>query len=933
MSLCTRCSNSALLQTRWEKLQPIGEEPKVVHSWITAEASPECTLCQLVENETSAVTPFKEQVFALESVSWRPSCFPKSSTDRLDRRFIEVFLEVMKLKGETPPMDDMTTMLEQDLARSEHGLHDGLDPKSSSTPIASPHESLGQDGPKCPVEGVPPSGYSDRGDNVAQHGNGNTKQIQLTLNMNQPISSDMPEGSLWEQCGHLLALKVNAMSFDQHVLNRTVASMLNILSQHGGSQDCVLCKSMKDLLASGKLDDVDRFMDNLEAATQSEKEMVVRNHMPPPDPHMQLEIEERSIERVEFVLEKREQWSAIRLQEFRRSEKTLRVGPRRTVPIWGWYLRDLTNRHRLLIEQRDNQSLWALSDLERSPEPAPETALMKEYGDHAEGVCVLVPVEKGKRCFAREVTECVDSGLIKLWLSRCEKNHSLCFQRNKDIHPPGLILIDAENMCLFPVAIGSFVRYIALSYVWGDVIQPTLRKAVLEMWTSDGQLRDMEFPQTIRDAIKLVRMIGYRYIWVDALCIVQDDAASRHGQISQMHEIYQQADLTIVAADGDDCSEGLPGVTFAKQRLRKHHRYDLPGLSFMMIPSSTKHRIEMSSWRTRGWTFQEELCSRRTLVLLPEVMFFSCASAVWREDLQLEGEDALPRSDEGLMSLASMLQGESTGRTKDYLVKKYMQRTLSRADDMENAFAGVAGILEPLIGPAYHGIPERMFTEGIRGCWFWDTSLQRRAGFPSWSWTGWIYRQEQADVGIQPLTTASSMRTPLAFYKVGHSGIDSLGPSRLAAHSGSEFLPRMDVELRSHFLPNEEDMKFKTQSLQNEEAISNGLIAFYTSIAYLRLRTPPGDIVGTSREYRVFHPQMNRQLTSIRLNVDFVAQKGTLLPFIVIDYDPDRRSFRLMLISTEGNIVERVNVTSQGRLVKEDDWKDANPKRKLVIMS
>lgn len=78
---------------------------------------------------------------------------------------------------------------------------------------------------------------------------------------------------------------------------------------------------------------------------------------------------------------------------------------------------------------------------------------------------------------------------------------------------------------------------------------------------------------------------------------------------------------------------------------------------------------------------------------------------------------------------------------------------------------------------------------------------------------------------------------------------------------------------------------------------------------------------------------MNRQLTSIRLNVSYVAQKGTLLPFIVIDHEPDKQSFRLMLISMEGNTVERVNVTSQGRLVKEDDWKDVNPKRELVFMS
>lgn len=149
----------------------------------------------------------------------------------------------------------------------------------------------------------------------------------------------------------------------------------------------------------------------------------------------------------------------------------------------------------------------------------------------------------------------------------------------------------------------------------------------------------------------------------------------------------------------------------------------------------------------------------------------------------------------------------------------------------------------------------------------------------------------------------------------------------------SDGIPWYDVELRSHFIPNEEDLKSENESLQHREGVPSCLIAFYTSIAYLRFRVPPGDFVGSSWEYHVFHPQMNRQLTSIRLNVSYVAQKGTLLPFIIIYHNPDRRSFRLMLILMEGKTAERVNVTSHGRLVKEDDWKDANPKRELVFMS
>lgn len=813
-------------------------------------------------------------------------------------------------------MEDTGTMLGQSMVILEDMQHDGLELQLSTDPNITQHVAPGK-------KGLP-------------------KSTQRVLNVDQPATDGPSEVSLWERGRDLIPSKEDSeATVDQDCLEQILSSMGRTLSQHGGSENCVVCSSMEDLSASGELD-ADRLKHNFAAATQSEKETAIKSHLPPPDPRMRLQIGRSSIEKVDFVMERHEHWSAVRLQEFRRDEKALRVGPRRPLLRTRLRLPDLSQDSQSFIEEADDQSASAsspLAELERRLEATLETPLRKEYRQHAKDVCVLVPFKEGKRGFARQVTERIDVELIKLWLSRCEKKHSLCYQRNKASYPPGLILIDAEKMCLFPVAPGDLPRYIALSYVWGYIAQPTLTKALFEMWLRDGQLRDVEVPQTIRDAIQLVQMIGYRYIWVDALCIVQDDSASRHGQISQMHEIYRHADMTIVAADGDNCSEGLPGVTPAKDRVYKHCRYELPGLSFMRIPSSTRHAVELSPWRTRGWTFKEELCSRRTLVLLPEVMFFSCASAVWREDLQLEAEDALSRSEEGLISLASMLHQRSADDAGDLsvlfrdLVKKYMQRTLSRTDDMENAFAGVSVILQPLIGPAYHGIPELTFPEVIQGCWFWDSSLQRRAGFPSWSWTGWVYRREQADIGIQPLSTASKMSKVLAFYKVGPSGIQVLGHSDLAGCSGGEFLPRMDVELRSHFVPNEEDIRTKNESLRQEDRDSSSLIAFYTSMAHLRLRPPPGDFVGTSREYRVFHPQTNRQLTSIRLSVAYVAQKGTLLPFIVIDHDPERRSFRLMLISVEGNTVERVNVTSQGRFVREDDWKDTNPKRELVFMS
>lgn len=831
-----------------------------------------------------------------------------SLTDRLTRRFTRLYLSLDRLIEHGPAVEKPHGIPGQGLPTSDSTRNDAAVPQSPSAPVLA-------------LRAPSSSGKDIPGD---------------------AESSDSVKGSLWDQGRNLMPPEDDSNStVDQDNLVRTVALMKQIFSQHEWSQNCVVCSSMKDFSASGELD-LGRLKYNFEAATQSEKELAVKNHVPPPDPRKQPRLGWTSIEKVDFVLEKREGWSAIRLQEFRRDEKALSVGPRRRLLNTDLHLPAPSRASQLLIEEPGGQSRSdssALAHFEQSHEPSREAFLRKEYRQHSKDVCVLVPLQKGKPGFAREMTERVDFDMIKLWLRRCENNHSLCSRWNEDSYPPGLVLIDADQMCLVPTT-HKPARYIALSYVWGYVAQPTLTKAVLETWMSDGQLRNVDVPQTIRDAIHLVQNIGYRYVWVDALCIVQDDAASRHAQISQMHEIYLHADMTIVAADGDNCSEGLPGVTLGKDRVYKHHRYELPGfLSLMRVPSSTKYGIEMSPWRTRGWTFQEELCSRRTLVLLPEVILFSCASAVWREDIQLEAKETCPRSEEGLASLTSMLDGKTPGDGEDLvslfreLVKKYMQRTLSRTDDMENAFAGVAGMLEPLIGQAYHGVPEKLFPEVIHGCWFWDTSLQRRAGFPSWSWTGWIYRREQADVGIQPLSIAANMSKLLAFYKVSIAGISLLGQGVLAAHPGGEHLASMDIDLRSHFVPDEESIRSKHELLGSQKAASSNLIAFYTSFAHLRLRAPPGDFVGPSREYGVLHPHTSRQLTSIRLNAAYVARKGTYLPFIAVGHNPDRRSFRLMLIDLQGSTAERVNVTAQGRFIREDDWKSLSPKRELVFMS
>jgi hypothetical protein len=105
-------------------------------------------------------------------------------------------------------------------------------------------------------------------------------------------------------------------------------------------------------------------------------------------------------------------------------------------------------------------------------------------------------------------------------------------------------------------------NFAAHSYVWGKAGQQlTLTKTTFQGLHQNGAIStttDTKTSKTIRDAMLLCRDIGIRYLWVDALCIVQDDP-DKLLQIKNLHYVYLNAFLTIVAGFGDNADAGLPG--------------------------------------------------------------------------------------------------------------------------------------------------------------------------------------------------------------------------------------------------------------------------------------------------------------------------------------------------------------------------------------
>ena len=167
--------------------------------------------------------------------------------------------------------------------------------------------------------------------------------------------------------------------------------------------------------------------------------------------------------------------------------------------------------------------------------------------------------------------------------------------------PPKFRVIDVENKCIVESNLQK--RYLTLSYVWGLVPTVRLRRENIDDLMSIGALGRIrhQLPQTIRDAIDLVRMVDERYIWIDSLCLIEDDPDDLLSGVKAMDIIYEACTLTIIAATGADANAGLPGLRFNSRKVEQFVEEIDSGFSVMVCQGLTR-ALDNSKYSTRGWT-------------------------------------------------------------------------------------------------------------------------------------------------------------------------------------------------------------------------------------------------------------------------------------------------------------------------------------------
>ncbi|KAF4437477.1 tol, partial [Fusarium albosuccineum] len=235
---------------------------------------------------------------------------------------------------------------------------------------------------------------------------------------------------------------------------------------------------------------------------------------------------------------------------------------------------------------------------------------------------------------------------IRAWLAHCGSNHNFC-KWKKDISwkPSRLIHINPssdplEIHLVEGADVPDRVEYLTLSHCWGGGSPLQLTKETLEPFKSSISADDL--PRTFLDACNVVKLLGHKYLWIDSLCIIQDDPEDWAIQAGRMASVYGNAWLSICATAASDVHDGLFSVEEERDRkawlpiwVRRAWGGPFSGDYCVSDFRSWWTRLANTPLNRRAWAFQERALAPRVLHLGLEQVAFECCSMCACERLPL----------------------------------------------------------------------------------------------------------------------------------------------------------------------------------------------------------------------------------------------------------------------------------------------------------
>ena len=317
--------------------------------------------------------------------------------------------------------------------------------------------------------------------------------------------------------------------------------------------------------------------------------------------------------------------------------------------------------------------------------------------------------------------------IASAWLENCLSSHPKCSAYHNGIPELPTRVIDvgpsdgSEEPYVYVRKDGQRDRYLTLSHRWGSSTSLEATKTIKANRTlNTTMILFSSLPLTFQHAIIITRRFGYRYLWIDSLCIIQDDEDDWMVESEKMGEIYRKADFTIATIDAMSADSGCffprDGQILRPCRLDIYrpprqkdtyasHTGKIFASRAVDFGSSRAGYGRTSSLDSRGWCLQERVLSTRTLSYSKYGLFWECVTTEATEmvpyGIDEDGTDEAYeymrhlRKQIGAIALTSRYGKErpDTHNAWHLLVQDYSRRNLTKESDKLIALKGIINSL------------------------------------------------------------------------------------------------------------------------------------------------------------------------------------------------------------------------------------------------
>ena len=372
---------------------------------------------------------------------------------------------------------------------------------------------------------------------------------------------------------------------------------------------------------------------------------------------------------------------------------------------------------------------------------------------------------------------------IKTWMEICQREHEVCNNRQAipfSAMEPHFRLIDVGNGTESPVhlvsskdIVGGF-NYITLSHRWTEETGKTkLTRSNFNDYLTF--MPYMDWPATFRQTISISRRLHIQYVWIDSLCIIQDQQDWAI-QSQLMHRIYTGGVLNLAEVAPPAMANSLlhrnPLEISPCILSGRVSEYGTSVRQFLCWrPNEFRDRVDRSPLYRRGWTFQERLLSKRT-VHFGHQLYWECAALRASETfpIGINYPDQPAFVDDFVQRLKTQLQTPRPGQDKANtaralhsiwcsIVSFYSNTELTKETDRLVAISGIATSImtryafqsDDYIAATWKPcLPEQLLWARDENCSHWSKDKGNFDHTPSWSWASCSGRTKFTKINLRP---------------------------------------------------------------------------------------------------------------------------------------------------------------------------------------